>query len=118
MNLEQRRLIMNSFIICNFSYCPAVWMFHCRKLNAHINRLHERALRVVYRDFNSFFGKLLRRDSSATLHHRNLQKLMTEMFKIKTGITPEFLKINETYLKLKFIFDFMINSIPDEERLL
>ena len=29
------------------------------------------------------------RDSSTTLHQRNLQKLMNEMFKVKTGIVPE-----------------------------
>ena len=68
MNFEQRRLIMNSFVICHFPYCPVVWMFHSRKLNARINRLHERALRVVYRDFDSSFEELLRRDSSTTLH--------------------------------------------------
>ena len=28
MNFEQARLIMNSFLICHFSYCPVVWMFH------------------------------------------------------------------------------------------
>ena len=67
INFEQRRLIMNSFVICHFSYCPVVWMFHSRKLNVCINRLHERALRVVYRDFDSSFEELLRRDSSATL---------------------------------------------------
>ena len=67
-------------------------MFHSRKLNASINRLHERALRVVYRDFDSSFEELLRRDSSTTLHQRNLQKLMTEIFKVKTGIAPELMK--------------------------
>ena len=41
MNFEQRRLIMNSFVICHFSYCPVVWMFHSRKLNARINRLQK-----------------------------------------------------------------------------
>ena len=30
-------------------------MFHGRKLNAHINRLHERALQVVYKNFDSSF---------------------------------------------------------------
>ena len=67
MNFEQRRLIMNSFVICHFSYCPVVWMFHSRKLNTRINRLHERASRVVYKDFDSSFEELLRRDSSTTL---------------------------------------------------
>ena len=76
MNFEQRRLIMNSFVIFHFSYCPVVWMFHSRKLNDRINRLHERALR----------------DSSTTLHQQNLQKLMTEIFEVKTGIAPELMK--------------------------
>ena len=31
INFVQRRLIMNSFVICHFSYCPVVWMFHSRK---------------------------------------------------------------------------------------
>ena len=83
---------MNSFVICHFSYCSVVWMFHSRKLNAGINRLHERALRAVHRDFDSSFEELLRRDSSRILHQRNLQKLMTEIFKVKIGIAPEFMK--------------------------
>ena len=92
MNFKQRRLINNSFVICHFSYCPVAWMFYSWKLNARIKRLHERALRVVYRDFDSSFQVLLRRDSSTTLHQRYLQNLMTEIFKIKIGIAPERLK--------------------------
>ena len=68
-------------------------MFDSQKLNARINRLHERALQVVYRDFDSSFEELLRRDSSATLQQRNLQKLITEIFKIKTGKAPELMKV-------------------------
>ena len=89
---EQRRLMMNTFVICHFSYCPVVWKFHSRKLNARINRLHERALRVVHRNFDSSAEELLRRDSSTTLHQRNLQKLMTEILKVKTGIALELMK--------------------------
>ena len=68
-------------------------MFHSRKLNASINRLHERALRVVYKDFDSSFKELPRRDSSKTLPQRNLQKPMTEIFNVKTGISPELMKV-------------------------
>ena len=89
---EQRRLIMNFFVICPFSYCPIVWMFQSRKLNTRINRLHERALRVTYRDVDSSFEELLRTDNSTTLHQQNLQKLMTEILKVTTGIAPELMK--------------------------
>ena len=67
-------------------------MFHSRKLNARVNRLYERALRVVYKDFDSSFEELLRRYNSTTRHQRNLQKLMTEIFKVKTGTAPELTK--------------------------
>ena len=40
------RLLMNSFINAQFSYCPLIWMFHDRCLNATVNKIHERALRM------------------------------------------------------------------------
>ena len=55
MNLAQRRSIMKAFICSQFGYCPLVWMFHSRKINNRVNSLHERALRVVYRDYNAKF---------------------------------------------------------------
>ena len=82
---NQRRLILNSFITSHFSYCPIICMFHSRKLNERINHIHERALRIVYKDFNSSFQELLIEDNSLNIHHRNLQKLVTEIFKVKNG---------------------------------
>ena len=89
MTFDQRRLILNSFITSHFSYCPIVWMFHSRNLNERTNHIHERALRIVYKDFNSSFQELLIEDNSLNIHHRNLQKLMTEFFKVKNGLSPE-----------------------------
>ena len=89
MTFDQRRLILNSFIKSHFSYCPIVWMFHSRKLNERINHIHEKALRIVYKDFNSSFQELLIKDNSSNIHHRNLQKLVTEIFKVKNGLSPE-----------------------------
>ena len=39
---------MKAFVISQFNYCPLTWMFHNRTLNNKINKLHERALRLVY----------------------------------------------------------------------
>ena len=49
-------------------------MFHNRTLNSKINRLHERALRLVYKDGNLTYQQLLEKDNSLTIHERNLQK--------------------------------------------
>ena len=43
-------LLVNSFINAQFSYCPLIWMFHDRCLNAKVNNIHERALKIVYKD--------------------------------------------------------------------
>ena len=53
MNLAQRRFIMNAFIFSKPGYCPLVWMFHSRKLHNLINNIHEPALGIVYRDYES-----------------------------------------------------------------
>ena len=89
MTFNQRRLITNCFITSHFSYCLIVWMFHSRKLNERINHIHERALRIVYKDFNSSFQELLTEDNSLNIRHKNLQKLVTEIFKVKNGLSPE-----------------------------
>ena len=75
-----------------FNYCPLVWMFHDRKLNNKINKMHLRALRIAYRDYESDFGTLLKRDNSVTVHQRNLQLLMVEIYKTKVNLNPEFMK--------------------------
>ena len=92
ITFEQRKIILNSFIISQFSYCPLIWMFHSRKLNSRINRIHERALRLVYKDNLSNFQELLLKDNSVTIHQRNLRKLVTEIFKVKIEVAPEIMK--------------------------
>ena len=57
MSIKQRRVLMKSFIDSQFGYCPLIWMCHGRVLNNKINHLHERSLRIVYKDNNSSFFK-------------------------------------------------------------
>ena len=80
---------MKAFIMSQFSYCPLVWMCHSRTLNNKINKLHERALRLVYDDRQSTFEELLNIDKSVTIHHRNLQTLATEVYQVLHGLPSE-----------------------------
>ena len=64
-------------------------MFHNRKLNSHINRIHERALRTAYQDHNSTFNELLTKEGSFKIHDRNLKKLLIEIFKVRMKLAPE-----------------------------
>ena len=80
MPKEKTRIVMRAFVISQFSYCPLIWMFHDRGVNSKINHIHERALRIVYQDFTSSFAKLLINDNSVSIHQRNLQLLVTEIY--------------------------------------
>ena len=66
-------------------------MFHSRRLNNKINSIHERTLRITYQDNTSTFQELPNKDNSVSIHHRNLQILETEMFKIHGRLSPEIL---------------------------
>ena len=48
-------------------------------MNNRINSLHERPLKVVYKDYNATFSELLSKDKSVTIH----ELLATEIFKTK-----------------------------------
>ena len=91
LNIHKRRMIMKAFITSKFGYCSLVWIFHSRKLNSRLNKLHERALRIVYQDCASSFTELLEKDNSTTIHNRNIQLLATELFKVKNGLSPPFM---------------------------
>ena len=109
MSLAQRRSIMKAFICSQFGYCPLVWIFHSRKINNRINSLHERALRVVYRDYKATFSELLSKDKSVTIPQRNLQLLVTEMFKTKNELNP---KIMEEIFTFKDVDYNLRNNTP------
>ena len=97
LSKDKLRLVMKTFIESQFNFCPLLWMCHSRTINRKINRLHERALRVVYTDKNSTFEELLDKDKSFTIHDRNLQKLAVEMFKVSHNLSP--LPIQELFTK-------------------
>jgi len=82
------RILMKTFIESQFNYCPLVWMFHSRTVNNRINKLHERALRLVYKNSDLSFEELLELDNSKTVHQKNLQRLAIEMYKVKNNISP------------------------------
>ena len=62
-------------------------MFCQRSLNIRINHLHERALRIVYKDNESTFEDLLKKDNSVSIHHKNIRLLGIELYKVKNNLS-------------------------------
>ena len=69
-------------------------MFSTKDANNKIEKLHKRALQIIHSDYDSAinYEDLLLRDNSVTIHQRNLQFLITEIFKTIHGLNPSFIK--------------------------
>ena len=78
---EKRNLLFNAIIKSQFSYCPLAWMFCSRRSNDLVNNIHERALRAIFDDDTSNFTQLLEKKRESTIHQRNIQALMKEIYK-------------------------------------
>ena len=63
LSFNKKRTLFKAFVESQFKYCPTVWMFHDRRTNNSIKRLHERALRIVYDGDLSIFDQLFAMDS-------------------------------------------------------
>ena len=90
---------MIAFITSQFSYALIMWMFYSRKENQHINRIHERALRVAYKDYNYSFDELFEKDNS----YNNVSKIGF----LKTSLA-NFVKLTSNELvtdyQIKYVF--------------
>ena len=103
LSLEQRKLLIKSFIESQFSYCPLTWMFYGTKTNARINHVHERALRIVYRNNSLCFDELLKIDKSYNIHHKNIRTVAMELYKVKNSLSNQIMqKIFEKRQKLDY----------------
>ena len=81
MNIEKRKLLINSFFNVQFNYCPLIWMPHRRGNNNKIKNFHERCLILTYCDKTSSYEELLSKYGSVSIHHRNIKNLAIEMYK-------------------------------------
>ena len=91
LNREKAKILLTSIVMSNLSYCPLIWMFCSKSANKKINRTNKRALRLLYEDYDSSFEQLLEKDGSITMHQRNLQNLMTEIYKTINQINPAYI---------------------------
>ena len=97
LKFEKKRVLIKVYFESQFKYCPLLWKFHERQVNNKINRVHERALRIIYEDNTSSFHTLLENDVLFSVHNRNIQQLALEMYKITKGLSPT--AISSLFLK-------------------
>ena len=54
---------------------------------------------MVYSDHKTSFSELLKIDKSVTIHQKNLQYLLIEIYKVKKGISPTIMNEIFQYLE-------------------
>ena len=66
-------------------------MFCGKEANHKINRTHKRALRILHNDYDSSLNTLLKKSDTVTIHIKNLQKLMLEIYKSMNHLNPSYI---------------------------
>ena len=83
---------MKTFILLQCNYCPLVWMFCDQTQDNRINRIHEKALSIASQNKTYNFNTLLLEANSVSIHKRNLQLLLIEVYKTIQNLNPSFMK--------------------------
>ena len=70
LSQDQKLLLLNSVVKSQFSYWPLIWMFTSQYLNNALNSIHERALRLVYNDYELPFDIILEDNKEKSIHQK------------------------------------------------
>ena len=90
--LEERKILINSFIYANFYYCPLEWHFSSRKSINKIENIQKRVLRFLLNVYSSDYETLSRKTNKCTIEVKRLRLLALEIFKAFNENCPTFIK--------------------------
>ena len=90
----------------NFNYCPLSWHFCGEKNTKKIEKIQERALRFIYRDYDSSYESLLLKSQLPSLKVRRLQAIALEAFKILNNLSPVYLNDLILFKNLSYSFRY------------
>ena len=87
---NRRRFIYSSFFTRHLRCFSLIWTICSRKSNHLINKLQERyiTLRIIYNDCDSSFSEILEMSNESTIHIKNMNVLMTELYKFSNNLSP------------------------------
>ena len=72
---EERKVLINSFVLSNFNYCPLVWMLTNAKSVHKIEAIQKRALRFMLNDYESSYKGLLKKLGKPSMNLRRTRSL-------------------------------------------
>ena len=72
LRFKGKGILINSYFMANFNYCPLVWMFSSTSWLKKIENLQKRALRFLYDDYEISYEELLLKSDRATVNVNRL----------------------------------------------
>ena len=80
INILQCKLIANGFIMSQFSHCLLIWISNSRAMEHRINRIHDKALKLIYQNQTQLtFTVLFQENKIVSIHQRNVKTLETQI---------------------------------------
>ena len=96
MGMTEKMILMQSFILSNFNYCPLVWHFCSKRDTDKMEKIQKRTLRIVLDDYESDYETLLQKVKMQTLHAGRIKTLAIEIYKTLHSKKREIFKENST----------------------
>ena len=92
LGYKEKRILINSYFMANFNYCPLVWMFLSASSLKKIEKLQKRTLRFLYNDYEISYEDFLLKSGRATMNVNRLRILCIEIYKTINNLNPKFMR--------------------------
>ena len=92
MDREIHQVMVQSFVLAHFNYCPLVWYFTSAKQVNTIEKVRERALKFISNDYFSDYESLLEKMKFLSMQIRRIRSLCAEIFKSLHDLNAPYIK--------------------------
>ena len=83
--------LFKTVILPELNYCWIVWLVIRASDKHELERMQKKGLWAVFNDNTSSYNVLLKKAALPTLYNRRLQDLAILMFKVKNGMSPDYI---------------------------
>ena len=87
MSHQTQKIMVQSFILVHFNYCPLVWYFTSAK---QINKMEK--YRFITDDYSSNYKRLSNDSNTSTMAIQRVHSLCTEIFKSLNNLNAPYMK--------------------------
>ena len=101
LTTQKAKILGNAFIGSQFNYTPLLWMFFRKTYYSKIEKIHHKALKVIY-ELNATYDNLFLESNTVSVHQRHLRFLMAEIYKSISKLDPEFMWSYFTHKDMPF----------------